>query len=324
MTDPTSFSDAPLLVRRYVLRAVEGLDLAPYLGATLRGAVGRALRRLVCATRMPVCEGCPVRGACVYAALHDGYSAPLMSSVAPRPATGEAAGTGLHAPPPLWLRDIEPGRRMEPGETISFSVAAFGPAARSLPYVDEAVRSLRREGLGRGRRAVELLEAQDEERGEIGALLAARVARLSGALGTGGLRVVLRTPVAIRLKGAAWAQAGRARPNWGERLVGGAVRRWIALARRWIEVPAAEAPRVRQAVEEASGVSVIEEDVTVRRVRRYSTTEGRHVEMLGAVGAVRLRGEGLLRALPWFAAGEALSVGSGTTFGFGRIHLEAV
>jgi hypothetical protein len=37
---------------------------------------------------------------------------------------------------------------------------------------------------------------------------------------------------------------------------------------------------------------------------------------------VRLGGEGLSAALPWLAAGELLSVGSGTTFGFGRIELD--
>lgn len=77
-------------VRRYVLRAPEEAALPPFAGSTLRGAIGRALRNLVCATKMPVCEGCPVRSACVYAALHDGYTPPDVHS-----------GTGAHAPPPL-------------------------------------------------------------------------------------------------------------------------------------------------------------------------------------------------------------------------------
>ena len=46
------------------------------------------------------------------------------------------------------------------------------------------------------------------------------------------------------------------------------------------------------------------------------------MEFHGAVGALRLGGEGLTGALPWLVTGELLSVGSGTTFGFGRMTLE--
>lgn len=310
---PIPIPTALLVVRRYVLRAVGDLDLAPFLGATLRGAVGRALRQLVCATRMPTCDGCPVRSACVYASLHDGYTPP-----------GIAAGTGEHAPPPLWLRDVDPGRPMHAGDTLTFSVVAFGPAARSLPFVDEAVRSLRRDGIGRGRGAVELIDAQDEERADLAALLARRATALEQGLRAAGhgLRVRLRTPVAIRLKGAAWERPDRPRPTWPERLVGGAVRRKIALERRWLELPSSEAPRVARAAAEASDVEVLEDQIEIRHVPRYSATEGRRVEFHGAVGALRLGGEGLARALPWLVAGETLSLGSGTTFGFGRIALE--
>jgi hypothetical protein len=190
--------------------------------------------------------------------------------------------------------------------------------------VDESVRALRRAGIGRGRGAVELADAQDEQRADLGALLAERAEALTEGVRAGGrgLRVRLRTPVAIRLKGPAWARADRPRPTWAERLVGGAVRRRVALERRWLELPPSHAPRVAREVEGASGVEVLDEQIELRRVPRYSSTEGRRVEFLGATGALRLGGEGLVRALPWLIAGELLSVGSGTTFGFGRIQLE--
>lgn len=144
------------VVRRYVLRAPEAAALPPFAGSTLRGAVGRALRNLVCATKMPVCEGCPVRSACVYAALHDGYTPPDVHS-----------GSGTHAPAPLWLRDLEAGRQLGPGDTIAFSMAAFGSAIRSLPFVDEAIRALSRTGVGRGRRPLELVSAEDVARADL-------------------------------------------------------------------------------------------------------------------------------------------------------------
>jgi hypothetical protein len=313
---PVAFAPPRALfaVRRYVLRAPEGAALPPFAGSTLRGAVGRALRGLVCATKMPVCEGCPVRSACVYATLHDGYTPPDVH-----------AGTGLHAPPPLWLRDVEPGRQLAAGDTTSFSMAAFGSAVRSLPFVDEAIRSLARTGIGRGRQAVELVAIEDEARADLAALVEARTEALRRELQAegSGLVVRLRTPVAIRLKNRPWADPSRPDPPWPERLVAGAARRCRALERRWLETPSAEAPSARRAIEDAAGLVVLDEQIRFDRVRRYSFAEGRPVEFHGAVGWLKLGGEGLPRALPWLVAGELLSLGSGTTFGFGRIALGA-
>ncbi|WP_169796748.1 CRISPR system precrRNA processing endoribonuclease RAMP protein Cas6 [Chondromyces crocatus] len=300
-------------MRRYVLRAIDEVHLPPFSGSTVRGAVGRALRRLVCATRQPVCDGCPVRAACAYAMLHDGFTP------ADRP-----SGSGEHAPPPLWLRDLEDRRKIAPGESVGFSMVAFGPAVASLPYVDEAVRGLGRSGLGRGRGAVALVEAHDEQRDGFGSLVDARVSALEAAVDAGkSLRVSLRSPVSIRLKGKAWEDPERPRPSWAERLLGGAVRRRVALERRWLDLASEEAPRVPRVIEDAAGLKVMEENIEVRRVKRFSASQGARMELHGVVGDMRLGGEGLKAALPWLVAGELLSVGAGTTFGFGRIELEA-
>jgi len=301
----------PFALRRYVLRAPGEVVLPPFAGSTLRGAIGRALRGLVCATKMPECEGCPVRSACAYASLHDGYTPPDIHS-----------NTGPHAPAPLWIRDVEPGRALTAGDTVTFSMAAFGFATRSLPFVDEAIRALARTGIGRGRQPMNLVSAEDEVRADLASLVDARVAELSGALAGGGhLRVELRTPVAIRLKGPRWADPARPLPSWPERLLGGAARRRHALERRWLEVPAAHAASTSRALQDAVGLRVIEEQVGLSRVRRYSFNQGQKVEFHGAVGTLRIAGQGIERALPWLVAGELLSLGSGTTFGFGRIAL---
>jgi hypothetical protein len=298
-------------VRRFVLRAPEGALFPAFAGAVLRGAVGRSLRRLVCATHMLECEGCPVRTACVYAAMHDGYTPPDIHS-----------GTGPHAPAPLWLRDLPPGGLLRPGDTLAFSMAAFGAANRSLPFVDESIRGACRDGIGQGRRRMELVSAEDEVRADLADLAASRVAELRG--GSGGdvsIRVRLVTPVAIRPKGSRWAEGPA--PSWTERLLGGAARRLRALERRWLETPAGDAPRAADAAGAAGGITVIEERIRIERVKRYSAREGRPVEMHGAVGTLRLGGEGLGDALPWLVAGELLGLGSGTTFGLGRIALAA-
>lgn len=306
---------APFVVRRYVLRSQREASLPPFLGSMVRGALGRSLRHLVCATKMPVCEGCPVRSACAYAALHDGFTPEDVHS-----------GTGEHAPPPLWLRDIEPGRTLAAQETMRFSLVAFGSAARSLPFVDESVRSLARTGLGRDRHPMELVSAEDELRSDLASLLVLRTTTLRDELRarSGRLAVRLVTPVAIRLKGSRWADESRPPPPWPERLAAGAARRRSALERRWLEVPLREVPKVQRAITDASGVTVIDQRIRRERVRRYSFSEGRPMELHGAVGAMTLGGDGLERALPWLVTGELLSVGSSTTFGLGRITLEAV
>ncbi|MBK8257168.1 MAG: CRISPR system precrRNA processing endoribonuclease RAMP protein Cas6 [Polyangiaceae bacterium] len=301
-------------MRRYTIVPKESAHLPYFPGPTVRGAVGAALRKLLCATRKSTCDGCVLQNACAYAMLHDGHT-PL----------DRRSGSGAHAPPPVWIRDIDRGGHMPEGRPFRFSFVAYGPAIRSLPYLDEAVRSAAERGLGRDRTPFDLASAIDEERSDLGALMESRIDRWTSALrgSAGRLWIQLASPVNIRLKGDAWNDPGRPLPSWPERLIGGAARRRIALEKRWIRPSADVSVSVPSALRDAESVELELSSLQRVTLRRFSSTQRRDVELVGAVGDLQLGGSGITSALPWIAAAEVLGVGSGTTFGLGRIRVEA-
>ena len=53
-------------IARVAIRSSSTSKWPHFAGSALRGAIGRALRRLVCITSKPVCDGCMVRTNCAY------------------------------------------------------------------------------------------------------------------------------------------------------------------------------------------------------------------------------------------------------------------
>jgi hypothetical protein len=56
---------------RFRLEAIDPVRLPPFPGSALRGMLGYGLRRTACVTRQPVCDGCLLRGSCVYSTLFE-------------------------------------------------------------------------------------------------------------------------------------------------------------------------------------------------------------------------------------------------------------
>ncbi len=126
---------------RLTVQAEERIALPFFAGSMLRGAYGHALRRLVCMTRLPACDGCPLRTSCPFPRLFD----PFAVDVA---AVGLAAGSAK--PPPPFAIDPPPlgSKTLEPGQPWTFGVRLFGKAIRDLPLVIEAWRRALSGGLG--------------------------------------------------------------------------------------------------------------------------------------------------------------------------------
>ncbi len=56
---------------RFEFVAEEPIVLPPFPGSAWRGLVGHGLRRTVCVTRQPRCEGCLLIGSCVYSTIFE-------------------------------------------------------------------------------------------------------------------------------------------------------------------------------------------------------------------------------------------------------------
>jgi hypothetical protein len=130
---------------RFTFDVLDALDLVDakntFSGATLRGALGSVLRRTVCITGAPTCEGCRLRPECAYGFM-------LETVLEPE---SEMAARYRNPPRPFVLHVLEPERtRFSPGEPLRFDVVLLGKATRYLPHLVYALRDLEQSGLGAG------------------------------------------------------------------------------------------------------------------------------------------------------------------------------
>lgn len=173
---------APLNVSRYELklRALRQVSLPAFLGSTLRGAFGHALKDAVCVMSHRNCERCMVAEGCIYPYL---FETPAPAGVkllkgqrqAPHPfiltppiIKHDDGGAPAQSPPtverpgvqkPSDGRRIRPvhstgaagreGRRtLKPGDELTFGLLLMGRATEYMPFVIYAVSEMARRGLG--------------------------------------------------------------------------------------------------------------------------------------------------------------------------------
>jgi len=130
-------------VVRFELEARTPVDLGDLPASTVRGALGAALRRMVCITRLPACTDCPFRWPCVYGYLFE----------TPPPPDGKYLRGLQDVPRPYIVR--QPGteaQRFAPGKQLVVELRLVGRARIYLPYLTLALMRLEESGLGRGRR----------------------------------------------------------------------------------------------------------------------------------------------------------------------------
>ncbi|GIX15839.1 MAG: hypothetical protein KatS3mg119_0025 [Rhodothalassiaceae bacterium] len=128
----------PLVALRFEAVAQDPWLTPEFAGSVLRGSFGRALRRLVCMTGMPACDGCALLTRCPYPAI-------FMP-----PATDELAERGMREPPVPYAFAPPPFGRHEiaPGRSLVFGITLVGPATRRIAHVVEAMRRALARGLG--------------------------------------------------------------------------------------------------------------------------------------------------------------------------------
>jgi hypothetical protein len=177
-----------LRIARYelTLRAADTVSLPPFLGSTLRGAFGHALKEAVCVVPHRDCERCMLIDRCIYPYLFE----------TPPPPDFELLRNQQNAPHPfvlippmignpirrIWKPDAriangEPSEKRETqapqieiifpsddrlcfnrGDKLRFGLLLMGRAIEYLPYIIYAVSCMARRGLGADRAPFELTE----------------------------------------------------------------------------------------------------------------------------------------------------------------------
>jgi hypothetical protein len=323
----------PTLLIELQARARERAPLPPFLGSTLRGALGHALRDAACVTRAPTCYGCPHLAACPYGATWEaGAAAPLGP-----------LDRGADPPRPYTLAWERPAARatsaapcLDRGDPLRFRLALFGAArAHTAAFILALARALET-GLGPRRARFTLewartaaltdLPAHPSARGAwlyadgrlapLHALpdttLPALVAHAARPMATA--RLTLHTPLAL---------VHEARPLDHVRLdvlTQRLAERVARLDAAW-GTPAHSAPLPWEAlVELTATVRVLRTDTRWTAFERHGLRHDRAVPMGGLVGHLDLARVPAPLAALW-ASAEVLHLGKQATFGFGRVSL---
>ncbi len=128
---------------RYVFSCIFESDavLPPYMGSTLRGVFGHALKKVVCALKKQDCADCLLAARCIY---------PAIFEIAP-PSDLSASRKRIVNPPHPYV--IEPPEDTKTtfrrGDTLNFGILLFGKANEYLPYFIYAFDQMGQMGIGK-------------------------------------------------------------------------------------------------------------------------------------------------------------------------------
>lgn len=321
------FSQLRLSEHTLKITAKQNVALPDYLGSTLRGAFGAALKNVVCIVNHRECARCLVNSRCTYpyvfeTPVPEGLELLKGQSRAPHP---------FIITPPVEADHLWSGKRKQysVGDSIYFKLLLMGRAIDSLPYVIYAFSRMAENGLGfeRGRF---LLEQIIDSRGKVvydsssGTLssdysyitLSEAVSKRLATL-KAGKRVRLRflTPVRIRTDGDLQTALDF------ELLIRSILRRVSLLMA--VHGSAALHLDFRGLIERAAKVRTLRCALRWIDLERYSNRQHSRLKIGGMVGPVVYQGE-LEQFLPLLVAGELLNIGNGTGFGLGAYRIEEV
>jgi hypothetical protein len=312
------------------LEAADGAVLPPYLGSTLRGALGRLLRAALC--EAPGCgHACQRPETCRYYSLFErnGGGAKPFLMLAPAPPGLEEIATGgpvklpyRTGPPrsgetiPALRRDA--GIRFRHGETIRFGLRLVGPISNTLPAIVEAVA---RFGLSLGGAPFRLVEARDglgraihdRRWPEQPVQLPARQKLTAEDERARRIRIVYLSPTLLKLgREPAFAVEDLA-ARFFEHCAGRAVRMYQTCC--GARLPWEEVPPVRA---DLAGYRLFHYELP-----RHSFRQEKWLHFDGVVGWMDLEGD-MGAAMPYARAAEILHFGQKAAFGLGKIRVLAL
>lgn len=311
-----------LNVQRYQLEYVAQTEgqFPHYAGSMWRGALGHALKRTVCITRLSQCESCLLRAQCVYSQLFETPAGrePLLGKI-------------NHAPHPYSLQPLATsGALFGKGVLLTIGLTLIGRANQQLPYLLYAFEQLGREGLGKVQSRLRLQAVYQES--TLGQQDWQLIYQPHAALNALPPSEVLIPSAPTRVK-LTWLTPYRA--QFQERLlkpasftpevlVMGLVRRISLLAAYWGQTLLGMDEHIPILQQAASTLKLEQSALNWHAWSRYSNRQQRLVQMDGMMGSVVLSGESLTTVWSWLWFGQWVQVGKGTVMGLGAYQLEAV
>jgi hypothetical protein len=309
------------------MEAAEPATLPPYLGSTIRGALGHLLRATLC-DGAGCGHDCLQPDACRYFALFEqnrSGAKPLILLAPPLPGLEEIAMGG---PVSLPFRSKSPrtgecvpalqceaGWKIDPGGRLTFGVRLAGLVSNALPAIIDAVA---RFGLAIGGTPFRLAAARSGS----GQLLydrrfASVPVQMPPVEGlrleeepAAHVRIVFLSPTVLKLDRSPTFSPADLAGRFFEHSLGRAVQMHEACTGErlpWVKAPLFNAELV--------GHRLFHYDLP-----RHSYRQGKWLDFDGAIGYVDLKGS-IGPALPWARAAEALHFGQKAAFGLGKIRV---
>jgi len=286
-------------------------SLPPFLGATIRGALGYLLKQSVCQIAHGDCRRCVLHTVCAYTAIFEGLA----------PQGREIMRKYDKIPQPFVLLVPEPKACRDESSVLNWGVRLFGEATRYWPYLVHVFQIAGERGLGRLAVTYRLRQVTDR-------LGNVRLWSPEGCPGgqptvqeipttslnppdRQAIRWKFRTPVRVprasgRLVGLDLVLAGRRRFCIMDYFYGGHVAK----------------PNQDDRVE-AEEFTTIESRLRPWRLDRYSGRQRQRMSLDGLLGDIVIEGP-WSKSGAWFHAVPFLHLGKATSFGFGRVAWEVV
>jgi hypothetical protein len=360
---PDDFAALDLSRYELTLRACGSASLPAFLGSTLRGAFGHALKEAVCVMNHRDCGKCMVADRCIYPYL---FETPVPPDVPQLRGQAQAPHPFILTPPMLKApgrveqvsahslsdgrtvklvrspaTDSPDGRRhMSRGDRLAFGLLLMGRAIEYLPYVVYAVSEMARRGLGVEHTPFELKEvAMIDESGDRKLIYSGESQRIT-VPGSATMRLsdlicrrldrLLTTSEfsadTLRLK---FLTPARIRVE-GDLQVGMSFELLVRNLLRRVSMLAAVHGRAHLELDYRGSIALAA-DVSISTFalrwfdwERYSNRQRTKMNLGGFTGEVEYTGKAIKEFLPLIAAGEMLHVGAGTSFGLGRYEIVAL
>ena len=303
----------PLARYRLHFEAQADVRLPHFAGSTWRGALGHALKRLVCVTQLPQCARCALVQVCAHAYLFE----------TPPPAHARKMRKYPAVPHPFVLNPPAGVQRLPAGAEYPLDLTLFGHGNRHLPYLIHALERAALAGLGRER--APLVLSSVERQAGTGAEDWFRVYAPGGpvenppvevwpipAAPAAPVRLDLITPLRLRREGKplrpeAW--------QFGD-LFSNLLRRVSMLTYFHTDQPLET--DFSGLAGSARELQPIDRQLDWRTWHRYSSRQKTTVAMDGLVGHVVLPANGLEPFWPYLWLGQYVHAGAGTSMGQGR------
>jgi CRISPR/Cas system endoribonuclease Cas6 (RAMP superfamily) len=340
----------------FTLRARTDAILPPFLGSTLRGSFGHALKEVACSIPHGDCRRCLLVDRCAYPRIFEtsershnrlltkGQQTPRPFVFLP-PAPGPPQG--LHARDDLlrWRMGVSAG------QSLTFGMTLIGDAVAELPYMIYAVGLMAHKGFGAARAQFELenvavLDAEAKAQHIYSPGMARVLEHQEFQL---SLRVLAQYRLAQLATTQVRAVAVGAYSSKTNKPKQDVTLRFLSPTRLRIKGELLETPTFSQLVsslslrlamvaancgntslsydykrmvEDAKQARASNSTLRIMLLERYSNRQPGKVNLDGFVGQVTFGHPNITEFLPLLIAGEFLNVGSATAFGLGRYQIQ--